>query len=164
MVRDNPTATWACAPFLLPKHDPDIFQFTVDLHPVNSSTLKHSYLMPNVEQELQTIEESTIYAKFDLSHRYWQFALHADSQECQFFVTPDGVYTPTRVLHGTTNAVTYLQSTIDSILPADLRSNVLFGLDDILVHHTTADGLLHAVRQILNTFKEKNITMHPEKC
>jgi hypothetical protein len=33
-----------------------------------------------------------------------------DSQECQLFITPDGDYTPTRVLHGTRKATQHLQS------------------------------------------------------
>lgn len=164
MVYLNPFPTWACAPLLVPKSGPAKFRFTVDLRPVNKFTLKHGYLMPNVEQELQSITGSKVYAKFDLSHGYWQFPLHEDSQECQSFVIPDGVYTPTRVLHGTTNAVTYLQSTIATLVPAELISQVLFWLDDILIHHATLYGLLSAISKQLTLFKTINIKLHPEKC
>ena len=79
MVYPNPTSSWACAPLLVPKDGPAKFRFTVDLRPVNKFTEKHGFLMPNIEQELHTVSGSNYFAKFDLSHGYWQLPLHADS-------------------------------------------------------------------------------------
>lgn len=66
MELSNPTSTWARAPLLVPKNGPAKFHFTVELRSVNRATLKHGYLMPNVEQELQSISGSMVYAKLDL--------------------------------------------------------------------------------------------------
>lgn len=109
MIVPNPSASWACAPLLVPKPGPTRFRFTVDLHPVNIYTVRHHFPMPNIEQELTSGSSSKVFPKFDLSHGYWQFSLAAGLQESQSFITPDGDYTPALVLHGTTNAVTHLQ-------------------------------------------------------
>ena len=164
MVYANPTSSWACAPLLVPKDEPARFRFTVDLRLVNKFTEKHGFLMPNIEQELHTVGGSNYFAKFDLSHGYWPLRLHADSQECQSFVTPDGVYTPTRVLHGTTIAVTYLNSTLAYLLPADLLNGVLYWLDDILLHDKTIKGLFKSMEKLFSIFKDRNLKLHPEKC
>lgn len=95
--------------------------------------------------------------------RVLKFPLHADSQECQYFVTQNYVYTFTRVLHRTTNAVTYLQSKISAIFTADLHIHALFWLEDIIVHHPNADGFLQAVRLLLELFRKNNIKLHPVK-
>lgn len=108
----NPTCPWASAPLLVPRTGPAKFRFTVDLRPVNKYTVKHNYPMPNLEQEVTKLAGSCHYARFDLSNRCWQLALDKKSQSLQPFITPDGVFTPTRVLHGTTNAVTHLQSSL----------------------------------------------------
>jgi len=164
MAYSNPTAKWASAPLIVPKPGPSRFRFTVDLRPVNNFTVRHHYPMPNLEQELTKLGSSKWYATFDLSHGYWQFGLHPDSQECQSFVTPDGIFTPTRVLHGTTNAVTYLQSTLAEIIPPELRSSILFWLDDILLHSPTVTGLLAAIKTLFGLCHSRNIRLHPDKC
>ena len=122
MAYANPTSAWACAPLVVHKPGPTKFRFTVDLRPINKFTVKHQYPMPNLEQELTTLSNSRFYATFDLSHGYWQLELDKDSQALQSFVTPDGIYSPTRVLHGTTNAVAHLQSSLAEVLPKNIKN------------------------------------------
>lgn len=121
MVRANPSSTWACALLLGPKDGLARFQFTADLRWVNRITPKHSYLLPNVEQELETISGSTVFAKF-LS--FSKFPFNVDSQKRQSSFTLDRIYTPTRMLQVTTIGVTYLQSTISTIQTADLNAHI----------------------------------------
>lgn len=163
MVYRNPTAPWAAAPLLVPKPGPAKFRFTVDLRPVNKYTVKHQFPMPNVEQELTKLANAQHYATFDLSHGYWQLPLHENSQALQTFITPDGLYSPTRVLHGTTNAVTHLQSCLTEILPETLVGAVLHWLDDILAHGETVNDLLEAVEQLLKLCLAYHIKLHPAK-
>ena len=92
--------------------------------------------MPHVESELSRLQSSKFFATFDLSHGYWQLPLATESQECQSFITPDGVYSPTRVLHGTTNAVTHIQAVLQEVF-APLSKNLLAWLDDLLLHAST---------------------------
>lgn len=164
IIYPNPTASWASAPLLVEKPGPAKFRFTVDLRPVNQFTVKHQYPMPNLEHELTKLSSSAFFATFDLSHGYWQFPLAEESQECQSFITPDGIYTPRRVLHGTTNAVTYLQSSLATIIPESLRANVMFWLDDILLHSATVEGLVAAIQELIGIFAQHNIHLHPDKC
>jgi hypothetical protein len=97
----NTSYAWCSAPLLVPKQGPSKFRFTVDLRPVNKQTVPISWPMPHLESELAKLQGSTCFDTFDLSHGYWQLPLAPDSRECQSFITPDGVFSPTRVLHGT---------------------------------------------------------------
>lgn len=99
-VYRNPTSKWACAPLIVPKPGPDKFRLTVDLRPINAQTKKNDPM-------LAKLTGSKIFFKLDFLHGYWQFPLDKDSQECQSFHIPFGVFSPTRVLHGATNAVSY---------------------------------------------------------
>lgn len=47
------------------------------------------------------LKKSSICTNFNLSDGYWQLHLSTDALVCQRFVTPDGILSPTRVLHGT---------------------------------------------------------------
>jgi hypothetical protein len=77
----------------------DQFRFTVDLRTVNKVTIPSSWPIPHLDYELNRVAGSSVFTTFDLSQGYWQLSLDAHSQECQSFITPDGVFTPTRVLH-----------------------------------------------------------------
>lgn len=90
--------------------------------------------------------------------------MHDESQECKSVVTPDSVFTLTCVLHGTTNADTYLQSRIVSILTDNLCPQVLFWLYDILLTYQAVEGFIGAIGLLLNIFKDKNIKEQQEKC
>eukprot|EP00178_Gracilaria_changii_P000257 TRINITY_DN1027_c0_g1_i1.p2 TRINITY_DN1027_c0_g1~~TRINITY_DN1027_c0_g1_i1.p2 ORF type:complete len:1106 (+),score=114.18 TRINITY_DN1027_c0_g1_i1:5972-9289(+) len=164
MVYPNPSSPWASAPLIVPKPGPARFRFTVDLRPINRYTIRHQYPMPNIEQELLKLAESQFFATFDLSHGYWQFPLHKDSQVLQSFITPDGVCSPTRVLHGTTNATTHLQLVLAEIFPPRLLKQLLYWLDDILLHNATINGLLKAIQLLFRTCARHSIRLHPRKC
>ena len=164
MAYANPTSPWACAPLLVPKSGPSKFRFTVDLRPVNKYTVKHQYPMPNLEHELTKVATSRYYATFDFSHGYWQLELEQKSQVLQSFITPDGIYSPTRVLHGTTNAVTHLQSSLAAVLPPELRRQLLCWLDDALIHDATISGLLKSIRRFFALCVKYNLKLHPAKC
>jgi hypothetical protein len=112
----NASSTWCSAALLVPKPGPARFRFTVDLRPVNKQTVPLAWPMPHIESELSRLQGSTYFATFDLSHGYWQLELAPESQECQSFITPDGVFSPTRVLHGTSNAVLHLQAALQGVL------------------------------------------------
>lgn len=131
LVRRNNRSQWACAPLLVPKPGPEEFRFTVDLRPVNHQTIPFIWPMPHPETAISDLAGDTCSACIDLFHGYWQMPLDPKSQEFQSFITPDGVFTPTRVLHGQTNATFYFQSTICELcLP--IRDNLLQWLDDLL--------------------------------
>jgi hypothetical protein len=79
--------------------------------------------MPNLQDELHNSHGSEVFATLDFCQGYWQMPLHKDSQDCQFFIMPDGVYTPTRVLHGTSNATQHLQSVL-VVMMDDINRNI----------------------------------------
>jgi len=112
LVRRNGASSWACAPLIVPKPGPEQFRFTTDLRPVNKVTIPHIWPMPDLESSLGRLKNQKVFALIDLCQGYWQLPLHENSQECQSFITPDGVFSPTRVMHGQRNAVSYCQSSI----------------------------------------------------
>jgi Reverse transcriptase (RNA-dependent DNA polymerase) len=163
LIYRNPRAAWCSAPLLVPKPGPAQFRFTVDLRPVNRQTVPCSWPMPHVESELARLCNSHYFATFDLSHGYWQLPLAAQSQECQSFITPDGVYSPTRVLHGTTNAVAHMQSVLQEVL-APMSEHILAWLDDLLLHAASITDLFDYLRTFFTICRNYSLKLHPGKC
>jgi len=105
----------------------------------------------------------TCFATMDLCHGYWQMPLDTDSQECQSFITPDGVFTPTRVLHGQTNATAHFQAAIQKVcLP--LRDKLLQWIDDLLFHCKSASELLSVLRLFFSLCRQHHLKLHAKKC
>jgi hypothetical protein len=94
--------------------------------------------MPNQQDELHDLHGSEVFATLDFCQGYWQIPLHKDSQGCQSFIASDGVYTPTRVQHGTRNAAKYLQSVL-VVMVNDIKSNIKVWLDNCLLHTKIED-------------------------
>lgn len=89
-----------------------------------------------------------VFGSMDLSHCYWQLELDYDFRSSQSFNTSEGIFSPTRVLHGTTNAVTNLQSALSEVLPETLKGKSLAWLDDFLIHEKPESGLIDTIEQL----------------
>jgi len=163
LIRANNRSAWACAPLIVPKAGPEEFRFTVDLRPVNSQTIPHAWPMPDLESMTSQLTRDTCYATLDLCQGYWQMALHENSQECQSFITPDGVFSPTRVLHGATNAVSYFQSSLQAVC-IPVRDKLLRWIDDILIYCTSTRDLLDTLRKVFELFRTHGLKLHAKKC
>jgi hypothetical protein len=150
LVKKNLTSRWASPPFILPKAGPEKFRFTVDLRYTNSQAEQVSWPMPNMEDELASLARSKYFVTLDLIQGYWQIPLHEDSQECQSIITPDGVYTLTRVQHGTTNATGHMQSITEDLMH-EIRQSVKIWLYDNMIHVTNEEKLLWDRSTLLRT-------------
>ena len=56
------------------------------------------------------MQDRTVFASIDFCAGYLQMPLHADDQHIHNFITPSGVYQPTRTLQGASNAGPNFQS------------------------------------------------------
>jgi hypothetical protein len=154
LVYKNTGAEWASPPLILSKPGPDQYRMTVDMRVPNASTKPTAWLMPNLQDEMHDLHGSEVFATLDFCQGYWQIPLHKDSQDCKSYITPDGVYIPTRVLHGTRNATQHLQSAL-VVMMHYIKSNIKVWLDDCLLHTKTEDDLLATLKLFFQTMSEE---------
>jgi hypothetical protein len=118
--------------------------------------------MPNLKDDLHDFYGSEVFATLDFCQGYWQIPLHKDSQDCQSFITPDGVYRPTCVLNATKNATQHLQSVLINMTD-DIKSNIKVSLDDCLLY-TKTDDLLATLNFFFKKCQEHGLKLHASKC
>lgn len=78
--------------------------FTVELILVIKFTVLYRFPMLVIEHELQKTAKSTKFAGVEFTQSYCLLLLVVESRFCESFMTPDGIFTMTRVTHDTTNA------------------------------------------------------------
>ena len=105
----NPKARGASPALAVLKPGTEKFRFTVDLRGPNRETVPIASAMPDLESMYHSVAGSSVFASVDMCHAYWQIPLHEDSRECMSIQTPVGVYTPTRILQGSTDAGNHFQ-------------------------------------------------------
>jgi Reverse transcriptase (RNA-dependent DNA polymerase) len=145
-----------------PKPVPDQYRMMIDLRVLNASTKTISWPIPNLQYELHDLHGSEVFATLDFCQDYWQIPLHKDSQDWQSFITPGGVYTPTRELDGTKNATQYLQSVL-VVMMDDIKSSIKVWLDDCLCHTKTEDDLLAALNFFFEQCQRYVLKLHARK-
>ena len=146
LIYRNNDSAWACAPLIVPKPGPDQYRFTLDLRPVNAQTVPTVWPMPNVDATLLALAQEKCFADLDFSHCFWQLPEHEHSQEILSFVSPDGVFSPTRVPQGQINAAAFCQSTFQNFF-SEFRYRIVQWLDDCLLHTPDPQTLLNTLRQ-----------------
>lgn len=152
-----PNATWCSAPLIVPQEGSTKFRSTVDLRPFNIPT---PWPIPYLDSEFRRVAGLSIFASFDFSHGYWQLDLKEDSRDCQSSITPDGVYTPTRVFHVTKNGVAHIQSSVQEIL-GKLANWVIIWLDDLLMFSKSEAQLLESLELFFTTCRVYNLKFQP---
>lgn len=161
-IYHNPAARWASPALAVPKPGSEEFRFTVDLRAPNSMTEPIISSMPNLECLLQLTEGSSVFAKIDLCHAYWQVPLHKDSQECMSIQTPLGVFTPRRVLQGSTDAGSHFQASTAKVFEC-VSANMLQWLDDFLLHAKDEGTLIDILETYFARCREFGLKIHAEK-
>lgn len=130
---------------VVPKPGSDKLRFTVDLRAIKKLTVPVARSMPDMDSMCRSVVGGNCFAKIDLCHAYWQVPLHENSQEIMSIQIPLGVYAPTRILQGSTDAKNDFQS-VTALAFTDMQANMLQRLADFLLHADNEQNLLSAIR------------------
>lgn len=105
------------------------------------------------------------FAVFDLTSGYYQAEIDEDSRELTAFLTRNGVYRWLRLPMGLTGAGSYFQKSLATeVLRDKMHDGCELYLDDCMIHANTFDLYLKRLRQVFLRFREKKITLNPDKC
>lgn len=78
-------------------------------------------------------------------------------------VTPNGVYSPTRVMYGQQNDVDFCQSSLQTIYES-IYDNIILRLDEILFFSSTANDLLKTLSKFFSIRGKFNLKLHAKNA
>ena len=103
----------------------------IDYRKLNSISKKDRYPLPRKDDTLDKLGGAKFFLAVDLIAGYWQIPMQVEDQEKCAIINADGLYQPTRMPQGLTNAPATFQRVMDTTF-RDLKSIcVLVYLDNI---------------------------------
>jgi len=81
-----------------------IFEFRVDLKPLNKSVLRETHPLPGVDETLAQLTGATVMSKLDANSGFWQIPLAKESRELTTFIMPFGRYCFNKLPFGISSA------------------------------------------------------------
>ncbi|POM77826.1 Hypothetical protein PHPALM_4727 [Phytophthora palmivora] len=163
-VYENRQSRWRCPALPVKKPNTDDYRQTVDYRPINAITEPIAGVMPSIEVALEHCRGKKYYALFDFLKGFWQLPFHENSREYLSYMTNKGVFTPTRVPQGSTDADLHFQSTVQMVLRELVGKCVIVWIDDLLVFAETQSELLDAIDAVLQKLDEYGFILNPKKC
>lgn len=161
LVRSH--SPWA-SPLLIVKKKDGSNRVVIDYRRLNSLTKKDSYPLPCIDDTIDKLGGAKYFSAMDLISGYWQIDLPAEEQEKCAIIAQSGLYQPTRMPQGLTNAPATFQQCMDSIM-SDLKlSCVLVYLDDINVFSKTFSDHMSHLRAVFTRLCKAGLKLKPSKC
>ena len=155
---------WASPVVLVCKKDGSL-RFCIDLHKLNSCTIKDAYSLPRIEESLDCLNGAKIFTSLDLKSGYWQVPLEEESIPLTAFtVGPLGFYACVQMPFGLTNAPATFQRLMESCLGDLHLKYCIIYLDDIIIFSKTPEDHIERLRRVFQKIDEAGLHLKPSKC
>ena len=137
-----------------------------DYTSLNDRTKKDAYRLPLMEQLIDRLGEwkSTVFSKLDATKGFNQIPVHPDSRHFLAISTPDGLYQPTVMPFGVTNAPAVFQREMERVLQPFVDEGVIVFVDDILLFTATVEEHECLLERLLQRIRSEGYALHPKKC
>ena len=161
-IYPNRNSRWASRALPIRKGIDD-FRLTSDYQEVNKLVEPLAGMMPFQSNILKHTKGMKFFGLFDFLKGFWQLPLSKDSQEILSFMTDDGIYSPTRVPQGCTDAALHFQATMEECFKQLLYSHLLIWIDDMLLFGKTINEYLDALEKFFKLLVEFGLKLSVKK-
>jgi Reverse transcriptase (RNA-dependent DNA polymerase) len=147
------------------------YRLVVDFRRLNEVTESNVYPMPDIEEILDRMGQSTLFSSYDLKSGFHQIEM---APECRHLLAFQGAGTHleyVRMPFGLKNAPATMQRLMNTILSASetkgtpqksLKAFVF--MDDIVQHASSLAEMISVTRAMFMLLREHNLKLEPAKC
>lgn len=132
----RPSSSSWFSPVTLVRRKDGLVRFCIDYRAPNKITHKNVYLMPRIDDALDSLQ-GVEFSSLDLRSGYWKIPMHEADKNKTVFATPDGLYKFNVMPFGLCNAPATYECMIDALLRSLKWKTCLCYLDDIVIFSTT---------------------------
>jgi len=152
------------APVLFAKNPGGGLRFCIDYRDINSKTIKNRYPPPLIKETLNLLGKARIYTKLDVQGAYNLLRVKEGDEHKLAFHTRYGLYEPTVMRFGTTNAPPDFEGYINNTIREALDDFASAYLDDVLIYSNFEEEHVGHVKWIMQRLLEAGLYLTPEKC
>ena len=155
---------WASAVVLVQKKDGSL-RFCINLRKLNNWTVKDAYLLPQIDETLDSLQGSQWFSTLDLKSGYWQVEMDEESKPLTAFIVGQlAFYECKRMPFGLTNAHATFQRLIETC-QGDLNLYwCIIYLDDIVIFSKDPTSHLKRLETMFWKLGKAGLKLKPSKC
>ena len=138
--------------------------FCMDFCRLNMHTKKDSYLLPQVQETLESMVDVMHFSTMDFKSGFWQVKMVPESQQHTALTMENlGIYKFTHMSFGFCNALVTFQCLMQNTLGQMNLTYCIIYLDDVIVFGCTEDEHLEHLHIVFEWFCEFNLKLEPSK-
>ena len=155
---------WASTVVLVWKKDSSL-RICIDLRKLNNWIIKDMYLLPCLDEKLDSLQGSQWFSSLNLKLGYWQVKMDEESKPLTAFtVGPLGFYECERMPSGLTNAPATFQRLMETCLgDCNLHWCIIY-LDEIVIFSKDLASHLERLEAVFWKLEEAGLKLKPSKC
>ena len=155
---------WSFALVAASKKNSDKKRWCVDYRPLNARTMKDTFPIPHIEDNLVRLGKSRVFSGIDGCGAYHVVEVAKKDREKTAFATPKGTYQFKRMPFGLTNAPATYCRLVQMVLAGIPQEMALPYLDDTCVHSPDLDSHFLALGRVLEAHRKAGLKLQPTKC
>ena len=136
----------------------------VDFTDLNKACPKDSYLLPRIDQLVDSTAGNKLLSFMDAFSGYNQIRMDEADQEKTSFVTSQGLFCYEVMSFGLKNAGATYQRLVNHMFRPQIGRNVEVYVDDMLVKSLDEGKHLDDLQETFNTLRRYNMKLNPSKC
>ncbi|XP_071916078.1 uncharacterized protein [Coffea arabica] len=131
---------------------------------LNKVCPKDCYLLPRIDQLVDSTTGCEIFCFLDAFKGYHQIALDKEDQEKTSFITEYDTYCYTTRPFGLKNAGEIYQRLVNKLFKNQIGRNMDVYVDDMLVKSRTQEQFIDDLREIFSVLQSSRMLLNPKKC
>jgi len=152
------------APVLFGNKPGGWLRICIDHRGINSKAIKNWYTLPLIKETSHFLRKARIFTKLDIRGAYNFLRIKAGDEPKLAFWTRYGLYEPTVMQFGTTNAPADFQGYINNPIREALDDFASAYLDDILIYSDSEEEHVGHGTCIMQRLLDSGLYLKPEKC
>ena len=136
----------------------------VDFIDLNKACLKDSYLLPRIDQLVDSTASHKLLSFMDAFSRYNQIRMDEADQEKTSFITSQGLFCYKVMPFGLKNAEATYQRLVNHMFHPQIGRNVEVYVDNMLVKSLDKGKHLDDLQETFDTLRQYNMKLNPNKC
>jgi len=140
------------------------FRYFGDYHRLMERTVKDVYLIPRMEDFLDSLGDATMFSTLDCTSGYWKITMATEDRDETTFMSPKGLFRFLRHRFGLVNAPASFQRSPDILFSGLRWKTILVYLKDLIVSSLMVEDHIWHRQDVLLLLEKAGVSLILSKC